>query len=216
MVPRSRGGSDRVSNLVLSCHQCNDAKGNRTALEFDYPDVEKQAKAPLKDAAAVNSIRRALQRRLLGLGLPLETASGGLTKWNRTEQGLPKTHWLDAACVGPSTPTRLRGWRDLVSLLITAQRRQRRQMCLMNEHGFPRTKAKGNSRVQGFKTGDLVKAVVPRGKPRGTHVGKVAVKARGLFTVAGVPDVPARYCRLLQLADGYMYRQGVSAGRCAR
>jgi hypothetical protein len=50
-----------------------------------------------------------------------------------------------------------------------------------------------------------VKAVVPRGKPKGTHVGKVAVKARGLFTVAGIPDIPARYCRLLQQADGYNY-----------
>jgi hypothetical protein len=86
----------------------------------------------------------------------------------------------------------------------------------MNEHGFPRTKAKGASRVRCFKTGDLVKAVVPSGKPKGTHVGKVAVKASGQFTVAGVPDVPSRYCRLLQHADGYVYRQGVPAGRSAQ
>src|SRR5262249_54584815 len=32
--PKSRGGSDRVSNLVLSCHNCNQAKGNQTASEF--------------------------------------------------------------------------------------------------------------------------------------------------------------------------------------
>jgi hypothetical protein len=157
-----------------------------------------------------------VQHRLLAFGLSVETSSGGLTKWNRTERHLPKTHWLDAACVGPSTPTRLRGWQDLVPLVIAAQRRQRRQMCLMNEHGFPRTKAKGNSRVLGFKTGDLVKAVVPRGKPKGTHVGKVAVKARGQFTVAGVPDVPARYCRLLQHADGYVYATGSVVGRVPR
>jgi hypothetical protein len=86
-------------------------------------------------------------------------------------------------------------------------------MCLMNEHGFPRTKAKGTSCVIGFKTGDLVKAVVPTGKPKGTHVGKVAVKARGLFTVAGVRDVPARYCRLLQHADGYVYATGKVVGQ---
>ena len=90
----------------------------------------------------------------------------------------------------------------------------------MNEYGFPRTKAKGTSRVQGFKTGDLVKAVVPSGKPKGTHIGKVAVKARGLFTVAGIPDVPSRYCRLLQRADGYVYATGVPLvmhlGNCER
>ena len=34
VVPQGRGGSDRVSNLVLSCHDCNQAKGNRTAAEF--------------------------------------------------------------------------------------------------------------------------------------------------------------------------------------
>jgi hypothetical protein len=80
----------------------------------------------------------------------------------------------------------------------------------MDRYGFPRTKAKGASRVQGFKTGDMVKAVVPSGKPKSTHVGKVVVKARGLFTVAGIPDVPARYCRVLQRADGYVYATGVS------
>jgi 5-methylcytosine-specific restriction endonuclease McrA len=34
--PRSRGGSDRVSNLALSCHACNAAKGERTAAEFGH------------------------------------------------------------------------------------------------------------------------------------------------------------------------------------
>jgi 5-methylcytosine-specific restriction endonuclease McrA len=213
ILPRSRGGSDRVSNLVLSCHHCNSKKGDRTAEEFGYPEVQAQARAPLKDAATINSTRRGMLQCILACELPVETGSGGLTKWNRTQRNLPKTHWLDACCVGRSTPKVLRGWQDLVPLLITAQRWQRRQMCLMNERGFPRTKAKGPSRMQGFKTGDMVKAVVPTGKPRGTHVGKVAVKARGFFTVAGVPNVPSRYCRLLQHADGYRYAQGVPAGR---
>ena len=37
IVPRSRGGSDRVSNLAASCHDCNAVKGNRTASECGYP-----------------------------------------------------------------------------------------------------------------------------------------------------------------------------------
>ena len=147
IVPRSRGGSDRPSNLALSCHACNQAKGDQTAEEFGHPEVQAQAKAPLKDAAAVNSTRRALHQRLLALGLPVETASGGLTKWNRIQRGLPKTHWLDAVSVGASTPERIQGWRDVVPLAISAQRWQRRQMCLMNVRGFPRTKAKRSSRL---------------------------------------------------------------------
>jgi hypothetical protein len=69
--------------------------------------------------------------------------------------------------------------------------------------------------VAGFQTGDIVRAVVPSGKPRGTHVGKVAVKANGQFTITtvqgSVPDVPHRYCRMLHKADGYQYQQGGAA-----
>src|SRR5437870_5655214 len=45
LQPRSRGGSNRVSNLVLSCHACNQAKGKQTAAEFGHPQVEARAKA---------------------------------------------------------------------------------------------------------------------------------------------------------------------------
>lgn len=30
VIPRSRGGSDKTSNLVTCCHPCNMRKGNRT------------------------------------------------------------------------------------------------------------------------------------------------------------------------------------------
>ena len=53
IMPKTRGGSNRVSNLTLSCQPCNQKKDNQTAAEFGHPEVEKQAKAPLKDAAAV-------------------------------------------------------------------------------------------------------------------------------------------------------------------
>jgi 5-methylcytosine-specific restriction endonuclease McrA len=43
IVPKSRGGSHRVSNLTLACHDCNQQKGNRTAEEFGYPHVQAQA-----------------------------------------------------------------------------------------------------------------------------------------------------------------------------
>jgi|GEM_PF-2730088 5-methylcytosine-specific restriction endonuclease McrA len=56
--PKSRGGSDRVSNLTLACRRCNEAKGNRPVEAFlaDRPEVLTriltQAKAPLHDGAA--------------------------------------------------------------------------------------------------------------------------------------------------------------------
>jgi 5-methylcytosine-specific restriction endonuclease McrA len=60
IVPKTRDGSNRVSNLTLSCQPCNQKKNDQTAAEFGYPEVEKQAKAPLKDAAAVNATRLAM------------------------------------------------------------------------------------------------------------------------------------------------------------
>lgn len=66
--PRSRGGSNRVANLTLACRPCNEKKGSRPAEVFlpKKPEALKTilsgAKAPLKDAAAVNATRRTLFR----------------------------------------------------------------------------------------------------------------------------------------------------------
>jgi 5-methylcytosine-specific restriction endonuclease McrA len=45
IVPKVRHGSNRVTNLTLSCKPCNDAKGTRTAAEFGHPAVQAQAHA---------------------------------------------------------------------------------------------------------------------------------------------------------------------------
>jgi 5-methylcytosine-specific restriction endonuclease McrA len=214
ILPKSRGGSDRVSNLALSCHDCNQSKADRTANEFGHPEVEAQAKVPLRDAAAVNSTRWRLYQELCATGVPVETGTGGSTRWNRQQQGLPKTHWLDAACCGASTPPRL--WIRRVSpLLIKAKGWQRRQMCLMSAAGFPRTRAKQQSCVQDFRTGDLVQAVVPAGKKAGRYVGRVAVRASGSFNITTphgtIQGIHARYCRMLHRSDGYEYVKGGAA-----
>ena len=107
IIPTARGGSDRVSNLTLACAPCNQKKGAQTAAEFGFPQVQAQAKRPLKDAAAVNATRWALYAQLCATGLPVECGTGGRTKYNRTRLGIPKSHWGDAACVGASTPEAL-------------------------------------------------------------------------------------------------------------
>src|SRR5262245_35925809 len=86
MPPRARGGSNRVSTLRLACKPCNVKKGTQTAAEFGHPEVQAQARMPLKAAAAVNASRWALWRRLAALGLPLETGTGGRTKQRRSRQ----------------------------------------------------------------------------------------------------------------------------------
>jgi 5-methylcytosine-specific restriction endonuclease McrA len=173
LIPRSRGGSDRVSNLTIACDDCNQRKGNRTAAEFGFAHLMAQAQASLKDAAAVNSVRWALWRALSAFGLTLEVGTGGRTKYNRTRVGWPKTHWRDAACVGASTPAGLRSAVGSV-LVIAAKGHGTRQMCRTDKYGFPSRYVPRQKRWFGFRIGDLVKAVVPSGKYRGTHVGRVS------------------------------------------
>jgi hypothetical protein len=109
-------------------------------------------KAPLKDAEAVNATRWALNARLRALGLPVECGSGGLTKYNRVRRGLPKTHWLDAACIGRSTPEHL-NVKGVMPLQIMATGHGSRQMCNVDRFGFPCSKPKGAKRVQGVSDG---------------------------------------------------------------
>ncbi len=220
VVPRSHGGSDRVANLVIVCRACNLAKGDKLLEDFlaARPEVlarvQAQRKAPLKDAALVNSTRWAIHERLQVLGLPMEIGSGGLTKWNRQCRALPKRHWIDAACCGPSTPPVLH-LQTVRPWLIEAKGRQSRQMVNMDERGFPRSNPKGASSVRGFRTGDLIKAVVPSHlKAKGVHIGRVLVRARGIFDVqtrqGRVKDVPARFCHRLHQNDGYAYQLGAA------
>ncbi len=204
IVPKSRGGSNRVTNLCLACRPCNIDKANQTAAEFGHPEVQALAKKPLKDAAAVNSTRWATWCMFEATSLPVEVGTGGRTKFNRRTQDYPKAHWIDAACVGKSgQPVKLDPRHQ--TLRIKAVGRGSRQMCRMNKYGFPRTKAKQFKRVKGFQTGDMVKAVVPSGKKQGVHVGAVAVRSSGSFRVGKVDGVSWRYCQMLHQSDGYSY-----------
>ena len=200
---RSRGGSNRVSNLVLSCHHCNLAKGNKTAAEWGHPEVENQARMPLRDAAAVNTTRYALVEALLTLGLPLATWSGGRTRWNRDRFGVQKAHCLDALCVGKLAGVGLPVLRPLV---ITARGRGRYQRTNVDASGFPRGFYTREKRICGCSTGDLVRAEVPEQlKTAAVHLGRVAVRASGSFRVGKTDGINARYCRVVQRLDGYDY-----------
>ncbi len=113
IIPKARGGSNRVSNLTRACAPCNTAKGSMTAAEFGLPDVQAQAWLPLNDAAAVNASRWALCRHLQTAGLPVEVGTGGRTKWNRTQRGLPKAPKATSVVAGMRTG-------DLVRVVVPA------------------------------------------------------------------------------------------------
>lgn len=214
IVPSSQGGSNRISNLALACVRCNQAKGNRSVEDFlkDKPEVLKriqaQAKAPLRDAAAMNALRYAIGSELKVYGLPTSFWSGGRTKMNRVAQGYEKDHFIDAACVG-ETGASVYIPNVLKPLLIKAMGRGQRQVVRTDKYGFPCAKAGRIKRIFGFQTGDLVKLVQLRGKYAGTHLGRLAgIRKRGqldIKTRVGIVSASWKHFTLIQQADGYAY-----------
>src|SRR5499426_10222 len=214
--PRSRGGSNRVSNLVCACRKHNEEKNNLSLEEYgrlrgkDFSHVKAQAKAPLKDAAAVNATRWALFNRLKRIDLPIETGSGGLTKFNRMRRGLPKAHWIDAACVGESTPETVEIGK-IEPLRIKATGHGSRQMCSTNAYGFPIRHRTWRKTFMGFQTGDIVKADIPRGKFAGRYVGRVTIRQRPSFILNGF-DTHPKYLKRIHRSDGYDYQGPIKNG----
>ncbi|BAZ20516.1 HNH endonuclease [Kalymmatonema gypsitolerans NIES-4073] len=210
---RAKGGSNSITNLTLSCSKCNIKKGTKDIKDFlkkepsRLENILKQAKRPLADAAAVNTTRFALLEVLKETELSVETGSGGLTKFNRSQQNLPKLHWLDAACVGKSTPTL--NIKGIKPLLITANGHGTRQICGTDKFGFPKRHRTNKQIHYGFQTGDIVKAVVTSGKKIGEYVGRVFCRATGNFDIATksgrVSGISYKYCSAIHKKDGYSY-----------
>ena len=207
IVPKSRGGSNRISNLALACHDCNQTKGNKTAAEYGFPQIQAQAKKPLKDAALMNATRWRLYAQLQATGLPVEGGSGARTKKQRIEHGLPKEHYYDALCVGASTPRVLGPLAQFVQQW-TAKGRGNRQMCGTNKYGFPIRHRSRQKNHFGFQTGDLVQALFPLGKYAGTHRGRVTVRTHGSFAITtpfGRVEGHWKHCALIQRNAGWDY-----------
>jgi hypothetical protein len=134
----------------------------------------------LRDAAAINATRWALLGVLKSRGSPVEVGSGGQTKFNRSQLGLPKAHWLDAACVGESGST-VKVDAGLKALSIQACGHGSRQMCGTDKYGFPirhRTRRKFHF---GFQTGDMVRGASARRQAPGPLCRTGVVPCLGKF-----------------------------------
>ena len=89
IVPRSRGGANRVSNLVVSCHECNAEKGNSSVEEFlsDRPArlavIRRIRRSSLAAASQMNIIVPELLRRLEAMGMPVSAHDAYTTSWTR-------------------------------------------------------------------------------------------------------------------------------------
>lgn len=202
--PKSKGGSDRVSNLCLACEKCNQKKGNKPIEEFlkKKPDLLRKilakAKQPLTDAAAVNTTRNKIVKVLKAIK-PVVTGTGAQTKYNRTRLGLPKQHWIDAACVGDI--------KDLVlktsqPLLVTCKGQGGRQKAALNKYGYP-IRHNPLRPIKGWSTGDIA-------RHQKLGIGKVTPRSKGSFGFTPLGAKGYKSCKpqdifAVHRKDGYIY-----------
>ena len=233
MQSKKNGGSNSVKNACLACRTCNREKGSRNLEEWikDLKAMKRKTKLtktrieciekvldnkPVKISnrycAWVNAGRRITEKRLYKkFGEEhMECSSGGRTKYNRTQLGLPKDHHYDALCVG-TVPEK--GYTDRTNgkvLYIKAMGRGTRFRGKINKCGIITKKLlPRHKRVEGFMNGDIVVADVPKGKYKGHHCGRVMTRASGSFdirtTTGELITSSFKYCELKQYSDGYQY-----------
>lgn len=110
MTPKARGGSNRIDNLTLSCHDCNEKKGTLTAEEFIQQTLPvKKATSKLKQLpnekrlfkymAHMNATRWTLYNAIKEKYPNVKITYGYITKYERIQAGLPKAHHIDAKCI---------------------------------------------------------------------------------------------------------------------
>ena len=208
IIPKSRCGSNRIDNLGISCHECNQTKGNKTAEEFGYPNIQKQVKKSLRDSALINATRWKVYEVLIKTGLQVECGTGARTKMNRIKLGLLKDHHYDACCIGKSTPNELYFKTNEV-LYIKNIGRGVYQRTTLDKYGFPKAYLPRQKYFFGFMSGDMVKANVLKGKKKGVWHGSVACRSSGSFNInlikGRVQGINYKYCHLVQKSDGYKY-----------
>ena len=142
IVPRSRGGTNRVSNLVVSCHDCNVQKGNASVKEFlarspaRLAAVRRIQRSSLSGASQMNIIVPELLRRLDVMVIPVAEYDAYTTSWTRRRLRVGKTHVNDALCIG--APDALTLLPDRKTVVRSVGHGDRQMLRPADRHGNPR------------------------------------------------------------------------------
>ena len=158
IIPKSRGGINRVSNLTMSCEPCNKKKDSLTAEEFGFPNIQAKTSKTLRALPFMNIVRS----RIVDL-LGYEVTYGYQTKHDRIKLGLEKSHVNDAFCIAGGVGLRC------LPFVVTQTRRNNRSI-QVNRNGHKPSIRKNryilqpNDLVIFQNTSCLVKGVFNYGK----------------------------------------------------
>lgn len=192
IIPKSRGGSNRVSNLTIACKKCNLKKGKQTAVEFGFPDIQKQAKTSLKATVFMNVIRKRLAQLVNA-----EETFGYITKYNRIKLNPEKSHSDDAFVIaGGTTEIKCKEYT------VTQTRRNNRSLQL-NRKGF-----KPSIRRQHYKfqPNDLVRYEGKVLRVKGMH-------CRGTrMVLENKKSIPLKKVELVTYGKGLTYECSILGG----
>jgi 5-methylcytosine-specific restriction endonuclease McrA len=202
LVPKSRGGSDRASNLVIACDACNKRKGTRTAEEFGYPEIQAQARVPLKDAAHVSSIKTAVVQPLAQqFGSERVAVTYGYeTKYQRIQVlNLPKSHANDAVAIACAIGEVVKPLTLVYQLRCVPRGNYQMYNGKHSEH-----KVWAPRKVKGWKLYELVEAKGQMGYIGGRRVNGAFVVKDVISGKALVEVTPRKLVRLARPVQGWM------------
>ena len=210
LVPKARGGSDRVDNLTLACESCNQRKGNRTAAEFGFPHLQAQACLPLRDAAHVSSLKTILLAQLKEQfgERQVQVRYGYQTKFQRIQVlDLPKSHPNDAVAIACEIGEMVKPSETTYHIRCLARGQYQRFNGLHSEH-----KCWAPRKVRGFKLYEVVKV---RGE-----VGYVAGRReKGAFIIKDVTTgkklaevTPRKLVRVARPTQGFLMTRATNPG----
>ena len=183
VVPKARGGSDAITNRVLACRRCNDAKKTRDVREFLHNRPKRLASVlenlgrPLRAATAMNVVGRRIVESIEAAGIQVSKTTGADTADTRRRLGLAKSHCADALGASWTDEKGVPHVRCTHPVRVHVTGRGPRQAVRSDRFGFPARKNDGEvvaprrgPRPCGVGCGDRVAPATSKGR-RGLVVG---------------------------------------------
>ncbi len=205
LVPKARGGSDSVDNLTLACQPCNQRKGNQTASEFGFPQIQAQALLPLRDAAHVSALKTSLVAQLVQqfAKAQIQVRYGYQTRYQRIQVlDLPKSHTNDAVAIACEIGEMVRPLETVYCIRCLPRGQYQRFNGFHSEH-----KCWAPRKVRGFKLYEVVEVQA--------DVGYIAGRReKGAFIIKDVTTgkkraevTPRKLVRVARPTQGFLIAQ---------